>query len=607
MAKQLINVGTSANSRTGDNLRTAFMKINGNFDEVYTALESSTGGGTPGAQGPAGPQGPQGLKGPKGDAGANGADGARGYSAYEIAVQNGFVGTETEWLASLAGKAVQGAVFITDINPTNPIDDNVGLKVFSNNGKVLDSCASDSNFISVSIMAKAGSNLIPAITVNGVAVSVVEQTNGTFTGTVDINLNNLTTVTAIHEDGPTATCTVTADERPVILSARFINGYPAGQTEVKANDTFNFYVSTSVEITEIQVENYGAYISQTFTVAASTNTTITGTIANRGTTPQDFGAKVRVIKSTGSKSVYYFSDQQGTLDSVNTIKLNNAYPVITFNSISYPASQQALKNSEYATISIIIDGGDAAVYSSPTGELAITSPNTLNNTKQVQRISGTYNVSTPNFKVVATRTANGASSSNQTVVNIAHAACSVTVTEQYARLRFGSSYTITITSNQNLLSAPSLVAGSQGTFTGSGFTGSNKVWTRSISITDTMTAGTYTWGAISATNLAGLVTTTITGDNTYTIGGFSARTITLGGYQNEATVNISVTDYSKLSIQWSVKNLPNKRAVGTTAIPDPNSWCIDALNHSPTTIRILDIAATMASSTPTTIIVEEAV
>ena len=27
-----------------------------------------------------------------------------GYSAYEIAVQNGFVGTEAEWLASLKGE-----------------------------------------------------------------------------------------------------------------------------------------------------------------------------------------------------------------------------------------------------------------------------------------------------------------------------------------------------------------------------------------------------------------------------------------------------------------------------------------------------------------------
>ena len=35
MAKQTINIGTTANDGTGDPLRTAFDKVNDNFDEVY--------------------------------------------------------------------------------------------------------------------------------------------------------------------------------------------------------------------------------------------------------------------------------------------------------------------------------------------------------------------------------------------------------------------------------------------------------------------------------------------------------------------------------------------------------------------------------------------
>lgn len=35
MAKQIINTGTSANSRDGDPLRIAMGKINDNFDELY--------------------------------------------------------------------------------------------------------------------------------------------------------------------------------------------------------------------------------------------------------------------------------------------------------------------------------------------------------------------------------------------------------------------------------------------------------------------------------------------------------------------------------------------------------------------------------------------
>jgi hypothetical protein len=40
MAKKTVNIGTSANKGNGDPLRTAFGKINDNFDEIYTALGS---------------------------------------------------------------------------------------------------------------------------------------------------------------------------------------------------------------------------------------------------------------------------------------------------------------------------------------------------------------------------------------------------------------------------------------------------------------------------------------------------------------------------------------------------------------------------------------
>lgn len=40
MAKQTVNIGTSVNKGNGDPLRTAFTKINNNFDELYSALAS---------------------------------------------------------------------------------------------------------------------------------------------------------------------------------------------------------------------------------------------------------------------------------------------------------------------------------------------------------------------------------------------------------------------------------------------------------------------------------------------------------------------------------------------------------------------------------------
>lgn len=48
-----------------------------------------------------GEQGPQGIQGDKGDKGDRGEQGDKGLSAYQVAIANGFVGTEAEWLQSL--------------------------------------------------------------------------------------------------------------------------------------------------------------------------------------------------------------------------------------------------------------------------------------------------------------------------------------------------------------------------------------------------------------------------------------------------------------------------------------------------------------------------
>ena len=48
-----------------------------------------------------GEQGPQGIQGDKGDKGDRGEQGEKGLSAYQVAIANGFVGTEAEWLQSL--------------------------------------------------------------------------------------------------------------------------------------------------------------------------------------------------------------------------------------------------------------------------------------------------------------------------------------------------------------------------------------------------------------------------------------------------------------------------------------------------------------------------
>ena len=74
------------------------------FHFNFSGLKGETGAaGSTGPQGPQGIQGTQGPQGPQGQQGVAGENGADGESAYQIAVDNGFEGTEQEWLASLVG------------------------------------------------------------------------------------------------------------------------------------------------------------------------------------------------------------------------------------------------------------------------------------------------------------------------------------------------------------------------------------------------------------------------------------------------------------------------------------------------------------------------
>lgn len=70
--------------------------------------------GDTGDRGPKGDRGPVGLRGPMGFKGEDGQDGFDGLSAYQIAQQHGFIGTEQEWLDSLKGD--KGEAGVTDYN-----------------------------------------------------------------------------------------------------------------------------------------------------------------------------------------------------------------------------------------------------------------------------------------------------------------------------------------------------------------------------------------------------------------------------------------------------------------------------------------------------------
>jgi hypothetical protein len=527
-----------------------------------------------------------------------------------------------------------GSIFITYVSPSGGIG-NVGDYVYETPGQTIGntaliSCSTTTQNILVDIYALQGrTRFKPKLYIAGQEIPsslVLRQDDRPLflVNNFGVNLNNATSLRVDHEDGANYGISITQDVAPQVTAAYFYGGYPSipaggNQTELKAGDTFNFHVDTDVPIVSIEIDNFGAFNASTTSVTAGTSHNLTSrVIADRGTSVQALGARVRVQKANGSYSAWFLTTSQGSTDAQYTVKLNNLYPSVSVTTINYPDGQEALKDNESATVSNTVSNFDVISYTSPNSDLTITTPTSYQASKNVTRAAGNYNISTNNFRITATRNANNAVTTNSsTVVKIAHTAPSLTVSVPASRLRTGGndgtstpSYTVTITANQQLLStsAPTLsIPTGGGTWLGGGFSGSGTTWTRSIQISDSLIKTTYTWAAISATNLAGKNVTIISSGTTYVIGGFLSRTVSLAAFANEVNINTSVLDYSKMTLSWAFKSLPNRRAVGTTATPDPNSWTINNVGVNPTIVRILDTAATQSSSAATNVTVEETI
>jgi hypothetical protein len=496
--------------------------------------------------------------------------------------------TETNWVD--AGSGGTGWVKIVDL-ATQYVEGVVDLKVWqdSPNNTILQSCRTSDEDVVMSVQAS-----FPIVEINSIQYTLDPATDGGhYEGDISLTISEGETDVVVRtpndELGALDTIDIDIETPPVIISANFTGGYPGSQTELKAGDTFQLTGLTNKNADAIQILDFGACIESLEVITLGTSFTVTGTIADRGTTTQSLGARLRARAPSGALSVAIFNTAfGGSVDGFHVVKLNNTYPTVDFpGPISYPGSQQALKNSENATVPVTLADLDTVAFNSPNGDLSITNPTTIEATKTVARIAGTYNVSTNNLRCTANRAANDATTVDQTVVQIAHVAAAVAVREATARVRSGPSpganTTISIVSDQELLSAPSVdPAASRGTFIGS-WAGGPSTWTRSLQVPDSQNpadGSLNSWSNLSATNLAGLVTTTIdTGggdDATYVIGGFTSRTVNYPPFTANCTETFPLTDESKLTAgSFSNGNPSVVQPFGTSDTTDAGKegWC----------------------------------
>lgn len=412
----------------------------------------------------------------------------------------------------------------------------------------------------------------------------------------------------------TTTETIPVRVGPEVLSVTF-GSYPGTQTELKNNDTIQASIEFDTnDVTRVDFVNSSSYANDgtSYSVTPSNRIAVINMrIGASNTTVQSLPVRLRARGGSSNNGEYK--------TSTNTLDVNNVYPAIGNYSVSYPGGNSALKGTEEASVTMVVtNAGNSPVYSytSPTNELTINSPSSYLSPKPVVcRNPKTYNISNNNIRLSVTRTENNAVTVYNNNVKIVDKAPTLTVSLPATRLRSGGNdgttqqqYTVTVQSDQQLRSFNMTNEDDAGALDGTWSGSSNNTrWTRKLLVHDDHLKGSFNWTNVAATGLSNITQNTINSGASYTLGGFVMRTLTIPSQGWQAQANVIATDYSKVNAVWSKKNLTTRASLGDISRPQVATWSLNRLSPAPLTVSILDSGATLASSQPSTLTLEEQV
>ena len=466
-------------------------------------------------------------------------------------------------LVNEAGSAVGGGVFITNIAPTST--GIVGSYVYVPNtvpaNKVVSEATTDTSNVRVTVIAEgSGSFYSPTLTVttspvlSGTPTTVTLTEDSTdkrfFTGSIDLTgVTADTIVTVTSSTGAVAVATIHRAVAGPNVSSVAIGALPGSQTEVKSGDVVAVSGVTPNTSTYVEVVSGGAAGSLSSMTLGAADSASAGFRTFSGTFTTGSGSGSQTIQARARNSLGTFGSNA---TSSNSVTLNQTFPTIGARTITYPATQSALKGSESATVASTITNADTVAYTATN--LSVTSPNSYAASKTVTRTGGGYVVGTNNYTITATKTSNNAVSTASSAISIADTAATaaITIVGSPARLQStaaGNDYTVRITPNQTINTAPTLVA-SSGTWQGP-WTNSANVWSRTLRIADTDSKGAQTFNTLHLTGLAGVDGTTISSGSAYTVGGFPTRTITFPAFARYAAIGTNVSDITKVTASYT--------------------------------------------------------
>lgn len=483
-------------------------------------------------------------------------------------------------------------LFVTGVNAVNGNESLVYIAGTVPSNKVVSQATIDNyNPVRISIVAEGGAAFYsPVVRVNvdplnpsttGTVATLTETASDFrfFTGFADIDVSaDLVTpgsskIVYIWSDTNAVTSVelIRAEAPPEVRTAT-IGAYPLGptgvqQTAVKGTDSLlvTGTVDNNASLVEL-ISNTGA--AETGTYTTSTVGGLLGANDSGGAGRKSFTIQFTVDNGrTGAQSVTLrarniIGTYGANFTSSNTVVLDQTYPSYTLSVTGYPGGRTALKSGEAATLNTAsmtgwTNGTDVITYTSTTtgltfGDTGTQTSTTFGATKTINYTGTGYIESGTNLSALATRLNNGAQTAQSTLAKIAAVAPTAAFAISGSPTRLissvaGQPYTVNVTTSQELPTAPSITAtsGTVGTVTGS-----NKNWTFTLTIDDNDPKGSQTF-SINMTNRAGIAGTTITAGETYTVGGFTNRDVTVGALEQVVDLGVLITDPTKVTVKYT--------------------------------------------------------
>jgi hypothetical protein len=469
------------------------------------------------------------------------------------------------------------SLFITDVVKTN-VNDTAGVTPNRINiiGSVyvVDSVQTQNTNVRVYVEWEGSyDQYMGTITVNGVAISnsniTIPSANiRKFRGYADVVLQDQSgpdyplQITVEHSSGNTISVPVTFETVPEIINVEPI--LPVDITELPPNRSFNINITASKPFTTVKLRYNGANEVTISSVSTPSGGNYISTVSGILTSAFDNArGTLTVTASTGDSNG--FSAFANPLN--NTLTYNGYKPVISAPTYFYPNTQQAIKNTETATVEWSLAGSNSSLLTGFTASLMTATSSTLTIVNvaydnvnrivsaEVSRGTASLSVGLNNLQLVAQSSVNRYSSNTANAqVAVAHTAVALTNNGTPATIKGGSINNIESIFNQPVIVTAMSVSANRGTLTPASLpitAVSNITRNVSVSQTDIFSLTDTNNLVIEVTSLSGV---TYTLNRNYRINGFAAVQVTFTAPQNTALLPFPITNNANVIITNAVIN-----------------------------------------------------